>query len=91
VELLPADTLSENSSVWSNYNTTTDGYLVVGSFDSLGVAEGLLDAKIGAIKELRLHVHSDSENTAATSSGGQSAGRTESRGQAAAEKCLALQ
>jgi len=50
--------------VWSNYNTTTDGYLVVGSFDSLGVAEGLLDAKIGAIKELRLHVHSDSENWA---------------------------
>ncbi|EDW94524.2 alpha-1,3-mannosyl-glycoprotein 4-beta-N-acetylglucosaminyltransferase A [Drosophila yakuba] len=64
VELLPADTLSENSSVWSNFNTTTDGYLVVGSFDSLGVAEGLLDAKIGAIKELRLHVHSDSENWA---------------------------
>ncbi|XP_020798203.1 alpha-1,3-mannosyl-glycoprotein 4-beta-N-acetylglucosaminyltransferase B [Drosophila serrata] len=64
VELLPADTLSENSSVWSNFNTTTDGYLVVGAFDSLGVAEGQLDAKIGAIKELRLHVHSDSENWA---------------------------
>lgn len=64
VELLPADSLSENSSVWSTYNTTTDGYLVVGSFDALGVAEGVLDPKIGPIKELRLHVHSDSENWA---------------------------
>ncbi|ALC44609.1 CG9384 [Drosophila busckii] len=64
VELLPADSLSENSSVWSSYNTTTDGYLIVGAFDAMGVAEGLLDAKIGALKELRLHVHSDSENWA---------------------------
>ncbi|XP_030386020.1 alpha-1,3-mannosyl-glycoprotein 4-beta-N-acetylglucosaminyltransferase A [Scaptodrosophila lebanonensis] len=64
VELLPADSLSENSSVWSIYNTTTDGYLVVGAFDALGVAESVLDPKIGAIKELRLHVHSDSENWA---------------------------
>lgn len=64
VEVLPADTLSESSPVWSFYNTTTDGYLIVGSFDTMGVAEGSLDSKIGAIKEIRLHVHGDSENWA---------------------------
>ncbi|XP_053954932.1 alpha-1,3-mannosyl-glycoprotein 4-beta-N-acetylglucosaminyltransferase A [Anastrepha ludens] len=64
VEVLPADSLSENSSVWSAYNSTTDEYLIVGAFDGLGVAEGAIDAKIGAIKEIRLHVHSDSENWA---------------------------
>uniref|UniRef100_T1P853 N-Acetylglucosaminyltransferase-4 (GnT-4) conserved region n=1 Tax=Musca domestica TaxID=7370 RepID=T1P853_MUSDO len=64
VEILPADTLSESSAVWSSYNSTTDGYLIVGSFDNMGVAEGSLDVKIGAIKEIRLHVHGDSENWA---------------------------
>ncbi|TMW47266.1 hypothetical protein DOY81_007655 [Sarcophaga bullata] len=64
IEILPADTLSESSPVWSFYNSTTDGYLIVGSFDSMGVAEGSIDSKIGAIKEIRLHVHGDSENWA---------------------------
>ncbi|XP_037943157.1 alpha-1,3-mannosyl-glycoprotein 4-beta-N-acetylglucosaminyltransferase B-like [Teleopsis dalmanni] len=62
IEVLPADTLSENASVWSTYNSTNDGYLIVGAFDAIGVAEGALDTKIGAIKEIRLHVHGDSEN-----------------------------
>ncbi|XP_017492004.1 PREDICTED: alpha-1,3-mannosyl-glycoprotein 4-beta-N-acetylglucosaminyltransferase B, partial [Rhagoletis zephyria] len=64
VEVLPADSLSENSSVWSAYNSTTDDYLIIGAFDGLGMAEGVIDVKIGAIKEIRLHVHSDSENWA---------------------------
>nr|XP_014100548.1 alpha-1,3-mannosyl-glycoprotein 4-beta-N-acetylglucosaminyltransferase A isoform X1 [Bactrocera oleae] len=64
VEVLPADTLSENSSVWSVYNSTTDEFLIVGAFDGFGVAEGAIDARIGAIKEIRLHVHGDSENWA---------------------------
>lgn len=87
VELLPADSLSENSSVWSTYNTTTDGYLVVGAFDGLGVAEGSIDLKIGAIKELRLHVHSDSENWALLSEIElQELGNNESNSQANAAK-----
>ncbi|XP_013116643.1 alpha-1,3-mannosyl-glycoprotein 4-beta-N-acetylglucosaminyltransferase A [Stomoxys calcitrans] len=64
IEVLPADTLSESSPVWSFYNSTTDGYLIVGAFDNMGVAEGSIDSKIGAIKEIRLHVHGDSENWA---------------------------
>lgn len=48
--------------VWQQYNTTTDGYLIVGSFNTFGVAEGGLDNRIGKLRELRLHVHSESEN-----------------------------
>lgn len=62
VEILPTGTLSDGSSVWNNYNTTADGFLVMGSFDARGLAEGIIDPNIGAIKELRLHVHGDSEN-----------------------------
>ncbi|XP_055540347.1 alpha-1,3-mannosyl-glycoprotein 4-beta-N-acetylglucosaminyltransferase A-like isoform X2 [Wyeomyia smithii] len=61
VEVLPYN-LAEDSPVWSNYNTTTDGFLIVGSFNEFGIAEGAMDAKIGKLKELRLHVYSDSQN-----------------------------
>ncbi|XP_055535433.1 alpha-1,3-mannosyl-glycoprotein 4-beta-N-acetylglucosaminyltransferase B-like [Wyeomyia smithii] len=61
VEMLPHN-LAEDSSVWSNYETTTDGFLIVGAFNEFGIAEGVVDAKIGKLKKLRLHVHSDSEN-----------------------------
>uniref|UniRef100_A0A1B0GD15 Alpha-1,3-mannosyl-glycoprotein 4-beta-N-acetylglucosaminyltransferase B n=1 Tax=Glossina morsitans morsitans TaxID=37546 RepID=A0A1B0GD15_GLOMM len=64
VEVLPADTLGESSSVWSTYNSTADGYLIIGGFDAIGLAEGFVDPKIGAIKEIRLHIHGDSENWA---------------------------
>lgn len=63
VEVLP-EALAENSTVWSTFNTTTDGFLIVGGFNADGIAEGVLDAKIERIKEIRLHVHSDSENWA---------------------------
>lgn len=46
------------------YNGTGDGFLIVGAFDGLGVAEGVLDARIGRVREVRLNVHSDSENWA---------------------------
>lgn len=61
VEVLP-DQLNEESQVWSFFNTTTDGYLIVGSFNGFGVAEGSLDNRIGKLRELRLNVHSESEN-----------------------------
>ncbi|XP_059618456.1 alpha-1,3-mannosyl-glycoprotein 4-beta-N-acetylglucosaminyltransferase A isoform X3 [Phlebotomus argentipes] len=63
IEILPAG-LDEASPIWSTYNTTTDGFLIVGSFSSFGIAEGILEPKIGRVKEIRLHVHSDSENWA---------------------------
>ncbi|XP_055916240.1 alpha-1,3-mannosyl-glycoprotein 4-beta-N-acetylglucosaminyltransferase B [Eupeodes corollae] len=63
VEVLP-DSLTETSPIWSTYNSTADGYLIVGGFDAFGLAEGAIDPKIGTIKEIRLHVHSDSENWA---------------------------
>lgn len=61
VEVLP-DQLNEESMVWQQYNTTTDGYLIVGSFNGFGLAEGPVDSRIGKLRELRLHVHSESEN-----------------------------
>lgn len=35
-----------------------------GKFDVMGVAEGVVDPQLGAIKVLRLNVHSESENWA---------------------------
>ncbi|XP_058455473.1 alpha-1,3-mannosyl-glycoprotein 4-beta-N-acetylglucosaminyltransferase A isoform X2 [Malaya genurostris] len=61
VEVLPFN-LPEDSPVWSNYNTTTDGFLIIGIFNDFGIAEGVVDSKIGELKELRLHVYSDSQN-----------------------------
>lgn len=43
-------------------NVTADGFIVVGTFNSFGIAEAALDAKLGKIKSIRLHVHGDSEN-----------------------------
>lgn len=61
VEILP-DQLNEESLVWQQYNTTTDGFLIIGSFNAMGLAEGVVDSRVGKLRELRLHVHSDSEN-----------------------------
>lgn len=63
VEILP-EFLPENSPLWTTYNSTADGFLIIGGFNSFGIAEGFVDAKFGKIKEIRLHVHSDSENWA---------------------------
>ena len=41
----------------------TDGYVIVGQFDELGVAEGKLDAdKLGLIRSVRLSIKSASKN-----------------------------
>lgn len=61
VEVLP-DQLNEESIVWQQYNTTTDGYLIIGNFNAFGMAEGSVDSRIGKLRELRLHVHTESEN-----------------------------
>lgn len=63
VEILPYS-LPENSYIWSAYNSTTDGFLIVGSFNEFGIAEGIIEPKIGKVREIRLHVHTDSENWA---------------------------
>ncbi|CAG2058408.1 unnamed protein product [Timema podura] len=55
---------SQNNFSKNEFNTTTDGYLIVGKFDSMGVADGVIDPKLGPIKELRLTVHSESDNWA---------------------------
>lgn len=61
VEVLPIN-LAEDSSVWNTYNTTTDGFLIIGAFNDFGIAEGVVDPKFGELRELRLHVYSDSQN-----------------------------
>lgn len=63
IEVLP-ESLPENSPIWSTYNSTADGFLIIGNFNALGIAEGSVEPQIGSIKEIRLHVHSDSENWA---------------------------
>ncbi|XP_049548272.1 alpha-1,3-mannosyl-glycoprotein 4-beta-N-acetylglucosaminyltransferase A-like [Anopheles darlingi] len=60
VEVLPVDSLTGSAIV--PHNVTNDGFLVVGSFDNYGKAEGVIDPKIGKLKELRLHVHSSIDN-----------------------------
>ncbi|XP_058060465.1 alpha-1,3-mannosyl-glycoprotein 4-beta-N-acetylglucosaminyltransferase A [Anopheles bellator] len=62
VEVLPAGSNASAISATLPYNLTKDGFLVVGSFNNYGIAEGVIDSKIGKLKELRLHVNSDSQN-----------------------------
>ncbi|XP_019768062.2 alpha-1,3-mannosyl-glycoprotein 4-beta-N-acetylglucosaminyltransferase B [Dendroctonus ponderosae] len=45
-------------------NLTSDGFVIVGKFDSAGIARGSVDDALGRIQALRLNVHSDSENWA---------------------------
>jgi len=61
VEVLPVISPTNSYDIW---NVTSDGFIIVGKFDSKGMAEGTPDPKIGAIKELRLTVHSESDNWA---------------------------
>ncbi|XP_075214312.1 alpha-1,3-mannosyl-glycoprotein 4-beta-N-acetylglucosaminyltransferase B-like isoform X3 [Lycorma delicatula] len=42
---------------------TSDGYVIIGKFDSRGIAEGVVSQKLGAVSELRLTVHSESDNS----------------------------
>lgn len=36
----------------------------MGGFDEFGIADGTVDSKIGNVKEVRLRVHSETENWA---------------------------
>lgn len=56
------ESLPDNADIWSSYNTTTDGFLVLGYFNDVGVASGMIDAAIGRIKEIRLNVLKDLGN-----------------------------
>ncbi|XP_050315791.1 alpha-1,3-mannosyl-glycoprotein 4-beta-N-acetylglucosaminyltransferase B isoform X3 [Anthonomus grandis grandis] len=62
VEVLPVELPSNAPVVLSNM--TSDGYVVVGKFESSGIATGTVDDSLGKIQALRLHVHSDSDNWA---------------------------
>ncbi|XP_066259965.1 alpha-1,3-mannosyl-glycoprotein 4-beta-N-acetylglucosaminyltransferase B isoform X1 [Euwallacea similis] len=63
IEVLPLDMPSTPSLTLAS-NLTNDGFVIVGKFDSAGVAKGAVDGSLGKIQALRLHVHSDSENWA---------------------------
>ncbi|XP_050513757.1 alpha-1,3-mannosyl-glycoprotein 4-beta-N-acetylglucosaminyltransferase B [Diabrotica virgifera virgifera] len=45
-------------------NVTQDGFIIIGKFDSAGIASGSLNNSIGKISSLRLNVHSESDNWA---------------------------
>lgn len=60
VEVLP-DKLNKESIMWQKYNTTTDGFLIIGNFNAMGLAEGVLDNRIGKLRKMRLNVHTKSE------------------------------
>ncbi|XP_069670865.1 alpha-1,3-mannosyl-glycoprotein 4-beta-N-acetylglucosaminyltransferase A isoform X1 [Periplaneta americana] len=62
VEVLPESSHTSLSRV--DYNATSDGYVIVGKFDTMGVAEGTVDSQLGPIRVLRLSVHSESDNWA---------------------------
>ncbi|XP_069984438.1 alpha-1,3-mannosyl-glycoprotein 4-beta-N-acetylglucosaminyltransferase A isoform X10 [Penaeus vannamei] len=65
VEVLPVQPFSNIPAVAAKkYKITEDKYMIVGDFDDMGVAEGLINGELGEIKTLRLHVHIDSDNWA---------------------------
>ncbi|XP_074038777.1 alpha-1,3-mannosyl-glycoprotein 4-beta-N-acetylglucosaminyltransferase a [Leptinotarsa decemlineata] len=61
VEVLPVAEVSQRG---NSPNITSDGYIIVGKFDSTGIATGTPNESIGKVKTLRLNVHSESENWA---------------------------
>lgn len=61
VEVLPTNPrLFEGGGM--DYNVTSDGYAIVGSFDAMGIAESTINSKIGSLKEIRLRVQAETEN-----------------------------
>lgn len=56
VEILPVN------KQLNHQNITSDGFVVVGRFDSQGLAEGNVDLSLGKVSAVRLKVHSESEN-----------------------------
>ncbi|KAJ8877753.1 hypothetical protein PR048_022208 [Dryococelus australis] len=60
IEVMP-DSSQTNVSK-TEYNVTRDGFFIVGKFNILGVAKGLIDPELNPVKVIRLNVHGDSEN-----------------------------
>ncbi|XP_046391685.1 alpha-1,3-mannosyl-glycoprotein 4-beta-N-acetylglucosaminyltransferase B [Ischnura elegans] len=63
VELLPLSSATATTSFFVP-NPEDDGYITVGKFDAMGIAEGNVSRSFGPLQELRLKVHSESDNWA---------------------------
>ncbi|XP_015602515.1 alpha-1,3-mannosyl-glycoprotein 4-beta-N-acetylglucosaminyltransferase B [Cephus cinctus] len=61
VEVMPENQRYVNK---NSVNVTEDGYVIIGRFDAMGIAQGTVDRKYGKISVLRLTVHSESDNWA---------------------------
>jgi len=48
----------------SKFTPLNDGYLVVGSFDHFGTAEGQIGTQYGSVEKFRLNIHASSDNWA---------------------------
>lgn len=59
-----ATTSTTSMVTWAGYKSTVDGFLIVGTFDELGLAKGVLDVRVGPIREVRLRIHTESDNWA---------------------------
>ena len=57
-------TEDNNRNVPTSFNRTDDGFVIVGKFDSNGLAKGDIDPKWGQISHVRLSVHAASDNWA---------------------------
>ncbi|XP_044753769.1 alpha-1,3-mannosyl-glycoprotein 4-beta-N-acetylglucosaminyltransferase B [Coccinella septempunctata] len=60
VEVLPL----ESNQYGANMNVTSDGFVIVGKFDDVGIAQGTVDDSLGPLQAMRLFVHSETENWA---------------------------
>lgn len=58
IEVMPVLLDSEAA----DWNVTSTGHVMVGSFDQLGVAEGAVHERIGRVKELRIRVLGETDN-----------------------------
>lgn len=61
VEIFPVNSKSIDR---NRIDVTEDGYIIIGKFDNLGIAQGTVDKKYGKIAVMRLSVHSESDNWA---------------------------
>ena len=61
-EILPED--PKKTASISKQPPLKDGFVVVGSFDHFGIAEGTVSAEVGPVKKFRLSIHASSENWA---------------------------
>ncbi|KAA0190762.1 hypothetical protein HAZT_HAZT005093 [Hyalella azteca] len=72
VEVLPEKSPAPGAVLYKASNTS--GYLIVGMFDELGVAEGSVAAGVGRVKAVALRVQAESDNWAIISEVGDCCG-----------------